>query len=96
MGAVAKAEEEILTTQDACKLLKITRQTLYKLVESGDIHAERSRVFSVKFGKLAAKRILDSCYYEDCLSLERKATLAKLCSASKSGWSKSKTLLRIA
>lgn len=41
MGAVAKVEEEILTTQDACKLLKVTRQTLYKLVESGDIQAER-------------------------------------------------------
>jgi len=29
------ADEEVLTTGEACKLLRISRQTLYKLVDQG-------------------------------------------------------------
>ena len=33
--------DEVLTTEDACRLLKVTRQTLYKLIESRAIQAKR-------------------------------------------------------
>ena len=59
---------------------------------TGIVHVDRNlRV--LKYGKLAAKRILKNCYYEGSLSLERKARLAKICSNSNIGWSTSKTLL---
>ena len=32
-----KLEEEVLTTEEASKFLRISRQTLYKLVEQGRI-----------------------------------------------------------
>jgi hypothetical protein len=62
----------------------------------GDMYRAKSGAFSVKFGKMAAQKILKDCYYEGCLSLERKATLARLCCASESGWSKSKTVFCVA
>ena len=58
----------------------------------GRIHGNGKGTFVLKYGKLAAKRILESCYYDKCLSLGRKARLAEVCSASNVGWSKSKTL----
>ena len=59
----------------------------------GKIQIGKTSVLSLKFGKLSAKRILDYCYYEGCLSLDRKAKLAQMCGASSSGWGTSKTLL---
>ena len=41
MSQAATAAEEMLTTQDACRLLKVTRQTLYKLVEAGKVKAKK-------------------------------------------------------
>jgi len=35
--APLKLEEEVLTTEEASKFLRISRQTLYKLVEQGKI-----------------------------------------------------------
>ena len=32
-----KLEEEVLTTEEASKFLRISRQTLYKLIEQGKI-----------------------------------------------------------
>ncbi|MBI4437046.1 MAG: helix-turn-helix domain-containing protein [Candidatus Omnitrophica bacterium] len=32
-----KLEEEVLTTEEVCKFLRISRQTLYKLIERGKI-----------------------------------------------------------
>jgi len=32
-----KLDEEVLTTGEVCKFLKISRQTLYKLIEQGKI-----------------------------------------------------------
>ena len=36
-----KIESKIITTEEACKLLKVTRQTLYKLVETGKIPGKK-------------------------------------------------------
>ena len=36
-----KTESKIITTEEACKLLKVTRQTLYKLVETGKIPGKK-------------------------------------------------------
>ena len=59
----------------------------------GQIHKNQKSVSVLKYGKLAAKQILENCYYEGCLGLDRKAILAKMCSISNAGWSKSKTVL---
>lgn len=49
----------------------------------GRIHVRkavgRNPIYIVKFGKLAAHRIIKKIYYQDCLCLERKLLLAKLC-----------------
>lgn len=41
MAGAATTDAEMLTTQDACRILKVTRQTLYKLVETGSIKAKK-------------------------------------------------------
>lgn len=41
MGKIETLASEMLTTQDACRILKVTRQTLYKLVETGAIRAKK-------------------------------------------------------
>ena len=64
----------------------------------GPIHRDirkkpRVDLFVLKYGKIAAKEILNKCYYKDSLSLDRKANLAKQCSLSNIGWQHSKTVL---
>ncbi len=59
----------------------------------GRIHGNGKGTFVLKYGKLSAQRILGICYYDKCLSLDRKARLAEVCNTSNTGWSKSKTLL---
>lgn len=58
----------------------------------GRIHLSNASAFGLKFGKLAAQRILCECYYDGCLALERKAALAKSCVASVARWGKSQTV----
>lgn len=65
----------------------------YRCSAAGRIHRDPRGVFVLKYGKIAAKRILQICYYDGCVSLDRKAELARLCTASRIGWNKSKTLL---
>ena len=60
----------------------------------GKLHRDRN-IFVLKFGKLAAKRVLSCCYAGSSLYLERKMKLAQRCIASTSGWSKSHTLVTI-
>ena len=62
----------------------------------GRVHLNKVKVFTVKFGKLAAQRILKECYYDGCLALARKSTLAASCVASAPGWSRSKTVFAAA
>ncbi len=67
------------------------------LLVEGKVHPDkRARTSVIKFGKLAAKRILSECYYDGCLGLDRKMKLARRCCLSKIGWSKSKTVLGVA
>jgi intein/homing endonuclease len=54
---------------------------------------ERSSVFVLKFGKMAAKEIARNCYYKNCFGLDRKIKLAQECMHSYAGWSKSKTTI---
>jgi len=63
----------------------------------GPIHRdirERPRVdlFVLKYGKIAAKIILNKCYYRNCLGLDRKIKLAQECCLSYIGWHQSKTV----
>jgi len=69
----------------------------YLFKAKGRIHREprkRPRVdmFILKYGKMAARAILDACYYENALAMDRKEKLASECSLSYRGWSKSKTV----
>ncbi|MBU0759870.1 MAG: hypothetical protein KKA34_05880 [Candidatus Omnitrophica bacterium] len=53
-----------------------------------------SFVYTMKYGKMAAKRILQSCYYQGAFGMNKKINLARSCSKALSGWSQSKTLDR--
>lgn len=50
-------------------------------------------IYTVKFGKMAARKILSSCYYINALSLKRKHKLANECMMSPRGWKQSLTVL---
>jgi len=61
----------------------------------GKIYQDNSRrtSFKLKYGKTAARIILEECYYKNCFGLERKVRLARECVNSYQGWSISKTVL---
>ncbi|MBI4117251.1 MAG: LAGLIDADG family homing endonuclease [Parcubacteria group bacterium] len=44
---------------------------------------DRKPIYNIKFGKFAAQVILTKCYYKNCVALERKNKLAKLCIETK-------------
>ena len=48
-------------------------------------------LYTLKFGKIAAKVLLTECYYPNALALERKRALAIACVTAAVGWSQSKT-----
>jgi hypothetical protein len=52
---------------------------------------DRNEAHTLKFGKMAAVKILQNCYYQNALTLNRKAKLAQECCSSRMGWTKSKT-----
>lgn len=56
---------------------------------------EEGTQFEIKFGKVAARKILKICYYENCFSLERKKRLAQECINSYEGWKRSKTIFSL-
>ncbi|MBI3314820.1 MAG: LAGLIDADG family homing endonuclease [Candidatus Omnitrophica bacterium] len=67
---------------------------------TGRIHTEkksgkRNDIYILKYGKMAAKRILKDCYYENATALDRKARLAQECCLSKACWTKSKTTVHL-
>ena len=70
----------------------LEKMTKKKFGVIGHIHQERKGMFTLKFGKLAAKQIFKYCYYEGCMGLDRKIALARTCILSDAGWSKSKTV----
>ena len=63
----------------------------------GRVHPRRdpqkNAAFVLKYGKMAARKVLKSCYYPDALAMVRKALLAQECCAAPTGWTKSKTVL---
>jgi intein/homing endonuclease len=64
----------------------------------GRIHRDKRKkprvdLFVLKYGKVAAKVILNRCYYKSALSLDRKAKLAQARCLSSIGWKQSKTVL---
>lgn len=48
--------------------------------------------FVLKFGKMAARHIVQQCYYPGSFGLERKNLLAEECMNSNLGWNRSKTI----
>ncbi|MDD5465617.1 MAG: LAGLIDADG family homing endonuclease [Candidatus Omnitrophica bacterium] len=50
-------------------------------------------IYTLKYGKMAAKEITKHCYYENCFGLDRKIKLAQECLGSYGGWTQSKTVL---
>jgi hypothetical protein len=58
----------------------------------GKIHNNASNTWVLKYGKMAARKIAEKCYYKNCLGLQRKIKLAQECLDSYRGWSKSKTI----
>lgn len=52
-------------------------------------------MYILKYGKMAAAKILKLCYYEKALALTRKANLARECFSSRMGWSTSKTVFNL-
>ena len=71
----------------------LKRKVEEHFLAKGQIHYNSMSVSVLKYGKLAAKRILGCCYYDGCLGLDRKTSMARLCGASDSGWSRSKTVM---
>jgi intein/homing endonuclease len=64
----------------------------------GRIHLNQRKkpnaaLFVLKYGKVAAKVILNRCYYKNALTLDRKARLARKCCLSYIGWKQSKIVL---
>ena len=48
----------------------------------------KNKLYTIKFGKLAAKEILKKCYYKNALALKRKNFKALKCLATENGLSK--------
>ena len=64
----------------------------------GRVHSDFSphrmhRLYTLKYGKLAAAGILKNCYYKGAFGLERKSKVAHNCCIAPMGWSKSKTII---
>jgi hypothetical protein len=64
----------------------------------GKIHSalrpnRKNFIYTLKYGKIAAKEMLQNCYYKGAFGLDRKIKLAQECVASYKGWGTSKTVL---
>lgn len=65
---------------------------LYK-VKGGLYRGNKNTKLNIlKYGKMAAREILEKCYYDGAFALERKAKLARSCVTSYKGWSRSNTV----
>jgi hypothetical protein len=52
-------------------------------------------LYTIKFGKLAAKVILEKCYYKNCMALSRKNKKALACLNTQNGLSKYGNVIRV-
>ncbi|MBU4346078.1 MAG: LAGLIDADG family homing endonuclease [Candidatus Omnitrophica bacterium] len=50
-------------------------------------------IYTLKYGKMGAKAILQNCYYQGAFGLDRKIKLAQDCFESHTGWTQSKTVV---
>lgn len=77
--------------------LQVTMERLWSVkgfVHQREPEDERHHtLYTLKYGKLAARVILANCYVPGSLALERKRVLAVACITGSVGWSKSKTVL---
>lgn len=62
------------------------------LKAKGRIYREKNNIWTLKYGKMAAREIVAKCYYDGCFGLQRKIILAKSCINSYKGWSRSCTV----
>lgn len=62
----------------------------------GRIHHAHDSVWVLKYGKIAAQRMLRACYDGEVPALERKRRLALECAAVSNGWSRSRTVGQVA
>lgn len=53
-----------------------------------NVPKRQNKTYAIKFGKMAAQKILSECYGQSTLSLARKHTLALQCVAATKGWKK--------
>lgn len=73
--------------------LEWLKTALFRLVGiDGRIHHGHDGVWVLKYGKLAAQRVLGDCYGEGVPALARKRRLAISCVAAENGWKRSKTV----
>jgi len=54
--------------------------------------ADHNDMHVLKFGKMAARHILNHIYYKNALAMPRKSILAKACANSYVGWKRSSTI----
>ncbi|MCU0666293.1 MAG: hypothetical protein MUF05_04265 [Candidatus Omnitrophica bacterium] len=76
------------------KFIHWLRSTVEKLLLArGRTHKSAGNVWVLKYGKMAARKIVAQCYYKNCFGLERKIKLAQECINASVGWGKSKTVI---
>ena len=77
--------------------LKNETEKIYRV--SGKIYGykhggRKNTYYQIKFGKFASKVILEKCYYDKCLAIDRKYNKAIQCLKSKDGLSKYGTVVQ--
>ena len=72
----------------------LSQNMLLLLKAQGKIYRDsrKGNCYVLKYGKMAAKRIVAQCYYPGSFGLERKNILAEECINSYIGWRKSRTI----
>lgn len=72
--------------------LEQTIETILKVRGKIYRYNKQGSCYVLKFGKMAARHILQQCYYPGSFGLERKNLLAEECINSNIGWDRSKTI----
>ncbi|MFH1201463.1 MAG: LAGLIDADG family homing endonuclease [Candidatus Omnitrophota bacterium] len=81
-------------TSGSRKFLMWLKNKIEKIIGTkGKLYCQAKNQFRVKYGKMAARIIVQRCYYKNSFALLRKKDLAKACIESRVGWSKSKTVI---
>lgn len=81
----------VSASKDFIEWLQQEAESYYKIIGKRYTYLRqrnRNELYLLKFGKIATKIIIEKCYYENCLSLQRKYKQAILCLESQNGWRK--------